>query len=73
MKSADKEKMGAYLKKLIEERYPSHRKFGKAYLEAIDVQVNDEELRKISKTGTATTITKIPIDKARITLAILNG
>lgn len=48
MKSADKEKMGAYLKKLIEERYPSHRKFGKAYLEAIDVQVNDEELRKIS-------------------------
>ena len=32
MKSADKEKMGAYLKKLIEERYPSHRKFGKAYL-----------------------------------------
>ena len=48
MKSADKEKMGAYLKRLIEERYPSHRKFGKAYLEAIDVQVNDEELRKIS-------------------------
>ena len=46
MKSADKEKMGAYLKKLIEERYPSHRKFGKAYLEAIDVQVNDEELKE---------------------------
>lgn len=48
MKSADKEKNGAYLKKLIEERYLSHRKFGKAYLEAIDVQINDEELRKIS-------------------------
>lgn len=42
------EKIGAYLKKLIEKQYPSHRQFCKAYLIANGTEVNDEELRKLS-------------------------
>ena len=41
------EKVGAYLKKLIEKKYPSHRQFCKAYLIAQGLDPNDEELRKM--------------------------
>lgn len=44
----DNQKVGAYLKKLIEKNYPSHRQFCKAYLTAVNVDPNDEELRKMS-------------------------
>ena len=44
----DKQKVGAYLKKLIEKKFPSHRQFCKAYLVAVGIDPNDEELRKLS-------------------------
>ena len=44
-KASDKE-IGAYLSKLIDKKYPSTRQFCKAYIEAENGVVNDEELRK---------------------------
>lgn len=44
----DNKKIGAYIQKLIEKKYPSHRQFCKAYLVAEGVEPNDEELRKLS-------------------------
>lgn len=44
----DNEKIGAYIKKMIEKKYPSHRQFCKAYLIASGIDANDEELRKLS-------------------------
>lgn len=44
----NKQKVGAYLQKLIEQKYPSHRQFCKAYLITIGLDANDEELRKLS-------------------------
>lgn len=44
----DKQKVGAYLKKLIEKTFPSHRQFCKAYLIMNGTEPNDEELRKMS-------------------------
>lgn len=44
----DKPKVGNYIKKLIEKKYPSHRQFCKAYLIAANVEPSDEELRKMS-------------------------
>ena len=44
-KASDKD-IGAYLSKLIDKKFPSTRKFCKAYIEAENGVVNDEELRK---------------------------
>jgi len=41
------QKVGAYLKKLIEKKYDSHRKFCRAYIEAQGLEVTDEKLRKM--------------------------
>lgn len=41
------QKIGAYLKKLIEKNYESHRKFCRAYIEAQGLEATDEELRKM--------------------------
>lgn len=43
----DNKKIGAYLKKCIERKYPSQRQFCKAYLEMIGIEANNEELRKM--------------------------
>lgn len=47
MYDVDNIKIGAYLKKLIEKKYPSHRQFCKAYLEMIGTEATNEELRKM--------------------------
>ncbi|MFA0815681.1 MAG: hypothetical protein ACC608_07800 [Anaerofustis sp.] len=41
------ENVGAYLKKLIEKKYPSHRQFCKAYVIANGFEPDDDELRKM--------------------------
>lgn len=48
MYSVDNERIGEYLKKLIDKRYPSHRKFGKQCLIMTGVEPTEEELRKMS-------------------------
>lgn len=45
-KKANDKEIGAYLSKLIDKKYPSTRQFCKAYIEAENGVVNDEELRK---------------------------
>lgn len=40
-------KVGAYLRKLIEKRYPNVRSFCKEYLRAENMPVNNEEIRKM--------------------------
>lgn len=45
-KKANDREIGAYLSKLIDKKFPSTRQFCKAYIEAENGVVNDEELRK---------------------------
>ena len=47
-KSGDNKKIGEYLSTLINAKYPSDRKFCKAYIEAAGGVVNDDELRKMA-------------------------
>lgn len=47
-KHENNQKIGAYLSELIEKKYPSKRQFCKAYINAIDGVLNDEEIRKMA-------------------------
>lgn len=47
MYNVDNIKIGAYLKKLIEKKFPSNRQFCKKYLKTVGREVTDEELRKM--------------------------
>ena len=47
MYNVDNKKIGAYLKRIIEKKFISHRQFCRKYLEAVGVEADNEELRKM--------------------------
>lgn len=47
-KLVDNEKIGQYLSKLVDDKYPSKRKFCQAYLITIGTEANDDETRKMA-------------------------